>query len=64
MLGKEKPAGERTWIFFQNSHPQTRPVFGGRSFSREQLHLRGEKAAGSDFERKDSVRAEWLRLLP
>jgi hypothetical protein len=33
-------------------------------FPREQRHFRGEKAAGSDFERKDSLRAEWPRLLP
>jgi hypothetical protein len=52
-------------FFPQNGHPQTRPLFvGGDLFPREQRHFRGEKAAGSDFERKDSVRAEWLRLLP
>jgi hypothetical protein len=26
--------------------------------------FRGKKAAGSDFERKDRVRAEWPRLVP
>jgi hypothetical protein len=78
-LSKEKPSGEPTVAeclqaphvfvlmmdFPQNCHPQTKIfVCGGRFSLGPQRHFRGEKAADSDFERKDSVRAEWLRLLP